>query len=256
MCTNGCVRSRSFRHFFRPLPLPHDISLSRKRERELRCAQLFLPKREQYWKKPRIRIFSLRKRKRRRRRIDVREGETRIGDHRYLIARQNLWAAYGQSSPRWTTLTASPRSRKPTYRSSAPPKDSRYRFIGTESYNWFIDIEDDSSSNEPKVARGGDDSIGFLIPSSKSFPSGVSRSTSMREGLLILFSRFVCTQNRWAASGRGSPRRTMCADWGARRTGARPWYALHRGSRFLRTGREVEGRRKVYSFLPSKHRLV
>lgn len=255
MCTNGCVRSRSFRHFFRPLPLPHDISLSRKRERELRCAQLSyrsannIERSHGYglslWEKGGGGGGG-----------DLREGETRIGDHRYLIARQNLWAAYGQSSPRWTTLTASPRSRKPTYRSSAPPKDSRYRFIGTESYNWFIDVEDDSSSNEPKVARGGDDSIGFLIPSSKSFPSGVPRSTSMREGLLILFSRFVCTQNRWAASGRGSPRRTMCADWGARRTGARPWYALHRGSRFLRTGREVEGRRKVYSFLPSKHRLV
>lgn len=50
---------------------------------------------------------------------------------RFVLGRQNPWAACGQSFLRWTTLTGFPRNRRATYRFSAPPKDSRYRFIGT-----------------------------------------------------------------------------------------------------------------------------
>lgn len=50
---------------------------------------------------------------------------------RFRFGRQNPWAAFGQSFLRWTTLTGFPRNRRATCRFSAPPKDSRYRFIGT-----------------------------------------------------------------------------------------------------------------------------
>lgn len=84
-------------------------------------------------------------------------GGDRNESHGCLVARQNRWAAYGQSSPRWTTLTGSPRNRKAIYRFSAPPKDSRYRLIGTERI-----IVDDMRSSSNEKSRGGDDCRNFL----------------------------------------------------------------------------------------------
>lgn len=87
-------------------------------------------------------------------------GGDRNESHGCLVARQNRWAAYGQSSPRWTTLTGSPRNRKAIYRFSAPPKDSRYRLIGTERI--IVDIADDMRASSNEKSRGGDDSRNFL----------------------------------------------------------------------------------------------
>lgn len=92
-------------------------------------------------------------------------GGDRNESHGCLVARQNRWAAYGQSSPRWTTLTGSPRNRKAIYRFSAPPKDSRYRLIGTERI-----IVDDMRASSNEKSRGGDDCRNFLKNFSFFFP--------------------------------------------------------------------------------------
>lgn len=121
----------SFRHF-RPPPSPYRIRSPRFPYRETLGVGRRTILEAQRSSKPRLGFFAIFPSRWDRFQSPRRGIAMRISDHSCFVARQNPWAACGQSSPRWTTLTGSPRNRKAIYRFSAPPKDSRYRFIGTE----------------------------------------------------------------------------------------------------------------------------